>query len=130
MSASKVKEIQQKIAYWAFDHAPSNWGKCCLYMELLPIDGDMDSSWTTVWFDSNNNEMINIEISALNESDMKELFVDLNNAVAKISERWTTCKMKVTSDGQYNFDFGYDKPPRIIGATVDDLLYHPDYDSF
>ena len=26
-------------------------------MELLLIDGDMDNSWTTVWFDSNNKEM-------------------------------------------------------------------------
>ena len=71
MSTEKVIEIQQQIAYWVFDHAPSNWGKCCLYMELLPIDGDMDNSWTTVWFDSNNNEMIDIEISAFNSQKKK-----------------------------------------------------------
>ena len=130
MSASKVKEIQQQIAYWIFEHAPRNWSKCCIYMELLLIDEDMDNSWTTVWFDSNNKEMIDIEISALNKSNMKELFVDLNNVIAEIDERWTTCKMKVTSDGKYNFDFGYDRPPRLKWDTADDLLYHPDYASF
>ena len=57
MSVEKFKEIQQQIAYWIFEHAPRNWSKCCIYMELLLIDGDMDNSWTTVWFDSNNKEM-------------------------------------------------------------------------
>ena len=130
MSANKVTEIQQQIARWVFEHAPRNWSKCCIYMELLPIDGDMDNSWTTVWFDSTNKEMIDIEISALNALNIKELFIDLNNAVAEINERWTTCKMKVTVDGQYNFNFGYDRPRRLKWKTAADLLYHPDYESF
>ena len=75
-------------------------------------------------------EMIDIEISALNALNMKELFIDLNNAVAKFNERWTTCKMKVTVEGQYNFNFGYDRPPRLKWKTAADLLYHPDYESF
>ena len=61
---------------------------------------------------------------------MRNLFIDLNNTMAEINERWTTCKVKVTSEGQFNFDFGYDRPPRLKWETADDLLNDPDYESF
>lgn len=129
MSANESIEIQQKIAYWVFEHAPVNWAKCCIYIELMPTNEKMENNWTTVWFDSNNKEMVDIEIEGLEVINMRDLFIDLNNAVAEINERWTTCKMKVTSDGKFSFDFGYDTPPHLMGSA-EDLLYQPDYENF
>lgn len=130
MSTEKTTKIQQQIAYWVFEHAPRDWSKCCIYIELMPVNGEMENNWSTVWFDSNNEQLTEVEIPAIEALDLNDLFIDLNNAVADINKRWTTCKAKVTSDGRFNFDFGYDRPPRLKWKTTDDLLYHPDYENF
>lgn len=74
-------------------------------------------------------EFYDYRILGLNESEMLNLFFKLNEECAKLKERWTTCRMKVTADSTFDFNFGYEPPPRLTGSA-EDLLYDPDYENF
>lgn len=137
MSAEQIMQVQQQIAQWVFEFAPPNWGKCCIYIELMPepeMRSEQNPLWmanssTTVWYDKNSVKIDDYRIPGLNQSEMIDLFFKLNEECAKLNERWTTCRMKVTADGTFDFNFGYEPPPRLTGSA-EDLLYHPDYENF
>ncbi|WP_045456445.1 MULTISPECIES: hypothetical protein [Psychrobacter] len=127
MSVTKVEELQELIVRWVFDNSPQNWTKYCHYIELVKTGEDFENSSSSVWF--HNNEEVDYRVDVNNRYLLLKLFFELNETMHNSKEYWTTCKMKVTVDGQYNFDFGYDIPPRLMGSA-EDLLYHPDYESF
>mgnify|MGYP003544523507 CR=1 FL=1 len=122
MSIEKSKELQERIVITIFENAPENWDKYCQYLELIPLDDDFDNSLLSVWF--NGSEEMDYKINASNEYALYKLFAELNNVMKQTNKRWTTCKMQVTSDGRYNFNFGYDKPPGLMGSAENFFNYH------
>ncbi len=129
MNNYEKNSIEKKISLWVQSNAPTDWKKCCVYIELIIINNDYESDESVVWFDS-NNQVIDYLVEGSIGIQMTDLFYELNKVSFMTDNRsWTTCKMKVTSDGKYNFDFGYDIPPRLMGSA-EDLMYDPDYKEF
>lgn len=89
----------------------------------------MANNYTIVWYDKNEKGLYDYRILGINESEMLNLFFKLNEECAKLKERWTTCRMKVTADSTFDFNFGYEPPPRLTGSA-EDILYDPDYENF
>lgn len=93
MSAEQIMQVQQQIAQWVFEFAPPNWGKCCIYIELMP-EPEMRSeqnplwmanSWSTVWYDKDNKGLYDYNIAAIDEIEMRNLFFKLNEECAKLN---------------------------------------------
>lgn len=92
MSAEQIMQVQQQIARWIFEFAPPNWGKCYIYIELLPepeMQSDendlcMANNRTIVGYDKNNAEIIDYDILAIEEIDMRNLFFKLDKECAKL----------------------------------------------
>ena len=54
-------------------------GVSAVYIELMPVNGEMENNWSTLWFDSNNDQLVDVDIPAIEALDLNELFIDLNN---------------------------------------------------
>ncbi|MGP5326831.1 immunity protein YezG family protein [Vreelandella titanicae] len=106
MSVELQKIAVQEIALLV----PQKWDKVQLNIEIDDIEGELVISPKGKYFIGDELYELRLGVDATNA------FKELRKVMAqndRESRAWTICDLEIQNDGQYNFQFSYDEPPRL-----------------
>ncbi len=103
-------ELQESIVREIVENIKENWDRLTVNIEIDDIDGELVSSDESDTWQGETSEEFDLTFEA------SEYFENLRDSMAqfdKESRNWTICDLEILSDGNYKFNFSYDKPPRL-----------------
>lgn len=106
MSVNLQGDVVQEILLLA----SHKWDKIQLNIEIDDIEGELVISPKGKYFIGDELYELRLGVDATNA------FKELRKVMAqndRESRAWTICDLDVQNDGQYDFKFSYDEPPRL-----------------
>jgi hypothetical protein len=103
-------QIQENLVREITANISSNWEKITVNIEIDNVSGEIVSSEESEVWDRDVPEEFDLTFEA------SEYFEELRETMAKSDAQnraWTICDLEILSNGAFNFEFSYDKPPRL-----------------
>ena len=115
MSAEQIQALYERLVFWVADTAPGDWRKVHINMEVLASEAEASNSWVIHCVTGEEHVNVEYPASGARKLDMRDLFIELNDAAAESGDRWTVCDFTVSNDGSYTVEYQYGAPPRLSG---------------
>lgn len=113
--AREIVDIYRDLALWAAENSPKKWKMLHINMEVLRVNDEIANSWIMKWSKGLFSKSFQIEIPGLAKLEMRDLFLELNEAAMEEGNTWTVCDFRVFANGRYEVSYSYDAPPRLSG---------------
>ncbi|MBZ9560087.1 MULTISPECIES: immunity protein YezG family protein [unclassified Modicisalibacter] len=106
MSVEPQETAIQEIALLA----PHKWDKIQLNIEIDDIEGELVISPKGTFLIDDESHELRLGVDATNAFKELRKVMTQNDREGRA---WTICDLEIQNDGQYNFKFSYDEPPRL-----------------
>jgi hypothetical protein len=117
--AREITDIYRDLVLWAVDNGPRDWKVLHINMELARDDDEIANSWVMRWSKrAVFKKYFQAEIPGIAKAEMRDLFIELNDASAKVGEPWTVCDFMAFASGKYEANYLYGAPPRLSGQLA------------
>ena len=126
MEPSEIIEFQNEIVVSITSLIPSEWSMLVLNFETLESEsGSTITNRICFWVNENGNEFNNDNLSITLEVEDKLL--TLRHELKENGKAWDVCDLTIFPSGQYDINFSYDGPKRLLGEFDFDSMFK--YDS-
>ena len=119
----KASKLQDSIIQALLEKASANWIEIVVNYELD------DQSGNYLAFLVRKNISVHERLDFRLGFDLEDMFYDLRETYRQISDPWSTADVRISSNGEFTFDFSYEPPYRII-RSENGQLDDPRFDNY